>query len=411
MHARRSFLFHNCQPWVKVNNPNHDVTMGSYDGAEICDLVGLFLLSKLQHLNIDLGLYRDDGLGISSSSPRQIDVIKKKIKQIFNEQDLTITIDANQKIFHFLDVTFNLNNDTYKPFTKPNDRPLYVNKKSNHPPRILENIGPSVNKRLSTISKNEQVFNETKEPFQQALHESGHDFQLKFEPQGQIKRKNRSRAKIWFNPPYSMNVETKIGSKFLKLIDKHFPKDSKFHKLFNRNTIKLSYRCMPNFNSVISKHNSKVLKKHSDPDEQNETPPCKCRKGPCPVDGLCESKNVIYQATVMSEGKVESYTGRTATSFKQRHANHKCDFNLRKRSNNTAVSKHVWALKDQNKPFTISYKFLKKSHPFNPISGKCMLCLDEKYLILFNPEGATLNLRTEFFSHCPHKEYFVLDNT
>ena len=82
MHARRSFLFHNGQPWVKVNNPNHDVTMGSYDGAEICDLVGLFLLSKLQHLNIDLGLYRDDGLGISSSSRKQIDVIKKKIKQI-----------------------------------------------------------------------------------------------------------------------------------------------------------------------------------------------------------------------------------------------------------------------------------------------------------------------------------------
>ena len=101
-----------------------------------------------------MGLYRDDGLTISSSGPRQIDIMKKKIKQIFNEQDLTITIAANQKIVHFLDVTFNLNDESYKPFTKTNDRPIYVNRNSNHPPRILENIGPSVNRRLSTISKN-----------------------------------------------------------------------------------------------------------------------------------------------------------------------------------------------------------------------------------------------------------------
>jgi hypothetical protein len=43
-----------------------DVTMGSYDGAEICELVGLFILSKLEAKfgKNQVGLYRDDGLAI-----------------------------------------------------------------------------------------------------------------------------------------------------------------------------------------------------------------------------------------------------------------------------------------------------------------------------------------------------------
>ena len=48
-HARKSLLFHDGLPWVKRDSPNaFDVTMGSYDVAEICELVGLFILSKLK---------------------------------------------------------------------------------------------------------------------------------------------------------------------------------------------------------------------------------------------------------------------------------------------------------------------------------------------------------------------------
>ena len=38
-----------------------DVTMGSYDGTETSELVGSFLLSQLQNLDVNIGLYRDDG--------------------------------------------------------------------------------------------------------------------------------------------------------------------------------------------------------------------------------------------------------------------------------------------------------------------------------------------------------------
>ena len=52
--------------------------MGSYDGAETCELAGSFLLSQLQELNINIGLYRDDGLVISDTTPRDTENIKKK---------------------------------------------------------------------------------------------------------------------------------------------------------------------------------------------------------------------------------------------------------------------------------------------------------------------------------------------
>ena len=70
MHARKSLLFSKKQPWVKRNgSEDFDVPMGCFDGAEICELVGTYILSKLSTIiqREDNGLYRDDSLGILSS--------------------------------------------------------------------------------------------------------------------------------------------------------------------------------------------------------------------------------------------------------------------------------------------------------------------------------------------------------
>ena len=83
--------------------------MGSYDGAETCKLVGNFLLSQLQDLNVNVGLYRDDGIAITDATPRDAENIKKEICRIFNNNGLRITIEANKQVINFLDVTFNLN--------------------------------------------------------------------------------------------------------------------------------------------------------------------------------------------------------------------------------------------------------------------------------------------------------------
>ena len=47
------------------------------------------------------------------------------------------------------------------------------------------------------------------------------------------KKRTRSRKVIWFNPPFSESVKTKVGEKFLLFIDKHFGKTG-LRKYFNR---------------------------------------------------------------------------------------------------------------------------------------------------------------------------------
>ena len=64
LHARKSLLFNKNEVWVKKDNPGFDVTMGSFDGAEVCELVGLYLLDILRQEfgENKIGLHRDDGL-------------------------------------------------------------------------------------------------------------------------------------------------------------------------------------------------------------------------------------------------------------------------------------------------------------------------------------------------------------
>ena len=93
--------------------------MGSYDGAEICELVGLYLLNRLS-IVIDkssVGLYRDDGLAaINNANGPKLDRIRKDIIVLLKEEGLSITIETNLIETDFLDVTFNLATKKYFPF-------------------------------------------------------------------------------------------------------------------------------------------------------------------------------------------------------------------------------------------------------------------------------------------------------
>ena len=51
-HVCKSLLLNKNEVWVKKDNPNFDVTMGSFDGAEVCELVGLYLQDVLRSLMI-----------------------------------------------------------------------------------------------------------------------------------------------------------------------------------------------------------------------------------------------------------------------------------------------------------------------------------------------------------------------
>ena len=78
-----------------------DVEMRAYDGAEVCKLVGTFLLEKFSEIcnKSNTGLYRGDSLSIfKNKSGAQLQKIKKKLQRLFEEYDLEITIESNQKI-------------------------------------------------------------------------------------------------------------------------------------------------------------------------------------------------------------------------------------------------------------------------------------------------------------------------
>lgn len=65
-----------------------------------------------------------------------------------------IDIEMNLKIVDFLDLTFNLINGIYKPYKKPNDTFLYINRDLNHPPHILKELLKVPNDRFCRNSSN-----------------------------------------------------------------------------------------------------------------------------------------------------------------------------------------------------------------------------------------------------------------
>ena len=62
-----------------------------------------------------------------------------------------------------------------------------------------------------------------------------------------------------------MNVQTNIGREFLNLVSKHFPKNHRYSKIFNKNNMKVSYSCTDNLQTLIKKHNRKILKQARHP--------------------------------------------------------------------------------------------------------------------------------------------------
>ena len=285
---------------------------------------------------------------------------------------------------------------------------------SNHPPTITKNIPLAVNKRLSSLSSNEQVFNSVIKPYQEALKNSGYDHKLKFDKNSEEnsgKKKSRSRRILWFNPPFSQSVATKIGARFLKLIDEHFPKDNPLSKILNRNTVKVSYRTTPNMAKIISGHNSKLTTKPEAPLEKS----CNCNnEDTCPIGGDCLKRNVIYQATVTSDQaqtEPETYVGLTAQTFKKRFDGHANSFRHEKYSKETKLSIHIWKLKRQDTNYNLTWKVVSRARPFSPTTGLCALCTEEKYFILYKSELASLNKRNEIKTHCRHKQMVLLVKT
>ena len=290
-------------------------------------------------------------------------VYVRMLTGILKDLGLQITTHMNQKIVNFLDVTLNLNDGKHKPYRQLNNDPLYIHRHFNHPPSIIKQLPASINHRISKLSCDQETFDSAAPLYENALKQSNFNVQLTYTstnaPHDQdtypdrsntanqtSNRRSRNRHVIWYNPPYTKNVKSNIGRQFLSLIDKHFPATNRLHKLFNRNTVKISYSCMENLKDVIRGHNNCILQNrhrtstnkyntNTDTDRPNSDTntndevnnassntntntlenginsnsdnSCNCRhKNKCPTSGNCLAKSVIYKAEVNSPPHNES---------------------------------------------------------------------------------------------------------
>ena len=121
-------------------------------------------------------------------------------------------------------------------------------------------------------------------------------------------------------------MATNLGRRFLELIDHHFPRDSPLHKLFNRNSVKISYSCTKNVKTIISNKNNKLLK----PDNNNDANgrECNCRNPRnCPVSGHCLKESLVYSSKVVSYSETREYIDVTKNTFEERWDGHNFDAN------------------------------------------------------------------------------------
>ena len=224
---------------------------------------------------------------------------------------------------------------------------------------------------------------------------------------GQNEKKKTKNFMI--QPPFSEHVKTNIGKTFLNLLEKHFPSRHRLHKICNKNTVKISYSCMPNMAAILSRHNKTTLASK----DINVHPPCNCRrKAECPLNGDCRKNAIVYKASISTDSNdpPKSYYGCCETEFKYRFYNHRQTFKNKQKRHTTELSKAFWEAIDNGRDPHVEWSILVKSSTYQPGGARCNPCLDEKLAILLADPPSTLNKRTELTGKCRHKNKFKLKN-
>ena len=213
-----------------------DVTMGNIFGAEVCELIGLYLLNKIKALlgTSNVELYRDSGLAIlHNPNDPKLDRLRKDMISLLRDEGLSITVDMNLIETGFSDVSFNLNTGKYFSFKRQNNTSLYIHSKTNHSPSIIKQSLSADAFQTFPVTK----LSLTKLRLRTKRHlKTGYQETLKFKKIPHNTRRNRNSKVIWFNRPFSLNVKTNIDKEFFKLIRKHFSRNHSFSKIFNLNT-------------------------------------------------------------------------------------------------------------------------------------------------------------------------------
>ena len=103
---------------------------------------------------------------------------------------------------------------------------------------------------------------------------------------------------------------------------KHFQPNYKFHKLFHKNTVKISHSCTRNIKTIITSHNAKILF----PKKSTEERTSNClNKVNCPLEQKVLTTKIVCKAKVTSSNqnyREKVYFGSCETTFKKQFSNH-----------------------------------------------------------------------------------------
>ena len=140
---------------------------------------------------------------------------------------------------------------------------------------------------------------------------------------------------------------------FLYLLDKHFGRNHKYRKIFNRNNVKTSYSFIDNITNIISSHNKQIT------NFQNEIngKTCNCKM-------LKLTEKIVYKTEVETNDGINELStkvsfGISTTEFTPKYNNYTMSFRNWTQENDSELSKFIWSLKDQNKEFDIKWSIFK----------------------------------------------------
>ena len=141
----------------------------------------------------------------------------------------------------FLDVTFDLERNTYRPYKKLNDNLIYISNSSNHPPQIIKHLTQTISESLSRNSSSAEIFQQSKPDYEEALKKCGYKAKLQYIQPNLQQNNTRKRTQkiICFNPPFSLNVKTNVAKMFLQLIDTHLSPTKSYIKSLTVTPLKL----------------------------------------------------------------------------------------------------------------------------------------------------------------------------
>ena len=250
------------------------------------------------------------------------------LKQILKKQ-IFLTLNRTDKIVL-----------TRKLYKKTNDKLLYIHSSSSHLPQMIKELPNSISERLWKNSSNQGIFITAKIQEEDTAKRSRYNVDLKCTYKNLGKPKTQKRNIIWFNPPFNKSVSTNVSKTFIQLVTKRFPRSHKFHKIFNRKTVKVSYSCM-NMPKIIKEHNKKV--KWNPCDQWSK---CNCRKkAECPIEGNFQVNDLVWKCDLARTLPKKVYLELAEEEWKSPFFNHKLSFKHKWHLKNTILSSYMWHLK------------------------------------------------------------------